>query len=185
MMSSTRMSNRILVVDDDVSVRESLRKVLKDDGYEVRLASDGLEALAKFEAEPVDLLVLDIGLPLKNGWDTFERITNQDPVLPIIIITGQADQYDMAVAAGVGALMEKPLDAPRLLQTIQELLAEPREARLRRLCGLNQSTRHVPSASALFLRTLQKRYRTPVRYSKALRQNLQNWTPDAMRRSVP
>ena len=140
------VKEKILVVDDDASVRESLRRVLEDAGYQVALAADGREAVEQFEVGHVDLLLLDIGLPVKNGWDAFERITNEAPVLPIIIITGQANQHDMAVAAGVGALMEKPLDVTGLLDTMQELLVEPIESRLLRLCGCGHDARHVPSS---------------------------------------
>ncbi len=140
------MNEKVLVVDDDASVRESLRKVLADAGYEVALAADGREAVEQFEGGRVDLLLLDIGLPVRNGWDAFERITNKVPVLPIIIITGQANQHDMAVAAGVGVLMEKPLDATGLLNTMQALLAEPIEARLLRLCGYAHDARPAPSS---------------------------------------
>jgi CheY-like chemotaxis protein len=150
------MKEKVLVVDDDASVRESMRKVLEDAGYKVALAADGQEAVEQFEGGHVDLLLLDIGLPVKNGWDAFERITNEAPVLPIIIITGQASQHDMAVAAGIGALMEKPLDVTDLLNTMQKLLAEPIEIRLRRLCGDGQDVRHVPSASTLFRQKLRE-----------------------------
>jgi CheY-like chemotaxis protein len=142
------VKEKVLVVDDDASVRESLRRVLEDAGYKVALAADGQEAVKQFEGGHVDLLVLDIGLPVKNGWDAFERITNEAPVLPIIIITGQANQHDMAVAAGVGALMEKPLDVTGLLNTMQELLVEPIENRLLRLCGYGHDTHHVPSSKS-------------------------------------
>jgi DNA-binding NtrC family response regulator len=135
---------KVLVVDDDTSVRESLGKVLGDAGYEVLLATDGLEARERLDSDPVDLLLLDINLPRQNGWDTFERITSQDPTIPIIIVTGQPDQYPTALAAGVGALMEKPVDVPQLLQTIEELLVEPREDRLRRMTGYRFDVRHVP-----------------------------------------
>jgi len=137
---------KVLIVDDDASVRESLRKVLADAGYEVALAADSREAMERFEGRHIDLLLLDIGLPVRDGWDAFERITNEAPVLPIIIITGQANQHDLAVAAGVGALMEKPLGAVELLTMMQELLAEPMEARLLRLCGCALNTRQAPSA---------------------------------------
>ena len=149
---------KVLVVDDDPSVRESVSKVLNAAGYESLLAADGEEALAQFDSNEIALLVLDLGLPIKNGWDVFERITRENPLLPIVIITGQVEQYDVAVAAGVGALMEKPLDALQLLHTIRELLAEPAEVRLHRLCGHGGSVRHIPSGSALFLKQLREQY---------------------------
>jgi DNA-binding NtrC family response regulator len=157
------MKKTVMVVDDDMSVRNSLRKVLRDAGYEVVLAKDGQEAIERFDPEHTDLLVLDIGLPIKNGWETFERITTEDPVLPIIVITGQSGQYDSAAAAGVGALMEKPLDAPQLLETMEELLAEPKEARLRRLCGHRKDVRHIPSESTRFLQKLRAQAPSPIR----------------------
>ena len=133
------------MADDDVSVREALSKVLKDAGYEVLLAADGPEALARLGTNRVDLVLLDIGLPKKSGWDIFERITSQDPGLPIIIITGQTGQYATARAAGAGALMEKPLDVDKLLETMRQLTAEPRETRLRRMLGYRHDVRRVRS----------------------------------------
>src|ERR1039457_6643898 len=98
------MKKNVLVVDDDTSVRKSLCKVLKEAGYEVMEAADGREAVAQFESRQVDLLLLDIGLPLLNGWEILERTASQAPAFPTIIITGEANQYDMAVTAGVDAL---------------------------------------------------------------------------------
>jgi CheY-like chemotaxis protein len=72
-------------------------------------------------------------MPVKSGWETFERLTTIHPLLPIIVITALPDQYPLAVAAGVGALMEKPLDWPLLVQAIEDLLSEPIEKRLSRL----------------------------------------------------
>jgi DNA-binding response OmpR family regulator len=155
---------KVLLVDDDWSVRESVSRVLQDAGYEVVLASDGQEALSQFATQQIDLLVLDLGLPIKNGWDIFERITSENPVLPIIVITGESEQYEVAVAAGVGALMEKPLDALQLLHTIRELLAEPRAVRLHRLCGHGGAVRHVPSHNAEFLKHLREQYEKPYRF---------------------
>jgi len=140
-----------LVVDDDASVRESLKKVLAEAGYEVALATDGQEAMDRFDPEQVELLLLDLNLPIRGGWDVFERITTQYPLVPIIIITGLPNQYFTALAAGAGALMEKPIEVPTLLKTVEELLAEPKESRLRRLCGQLDDTRYVPPACRLFL----------------------------------
>jgi two-component system, OmpR family, response regulator len=141
------MKKKILIIDDDASVRKALGKVLEDEGYQIMLAADGREAIERFESGPVDLLLLDIGLPIRNGWDTFERIVSQALICPIIIVIGKANPCDMAVAAGVGTLMEKPLDVPQLLQTIQELLAESPDARLRRLSGCSHNT-HSTTAAA-------------------------------------
>ena len=151
----------ILVVDDDAAVRESVTKVLKAEGFNALAAADGREALDRFAAQHIDLLLLDLGLPLESGWETFERITRENPLLPIIIITGQANQYPMAVAAGVGALMEKPLDADQLIRTIQELLAQPRVTHLRQLAGQGPEATHIPSHSALFLKRLREQYDHP------------------------
>src|SRR5664279_1298420 len=116
------MKSKILVVDDDLEIRRSLHKVLRAEGYEVLLAEDGLVGLDMFDPAQTDLLLLDLNLPGKCGWDVVERITSVSPLLPIIVITGQRNQCEMATAAGVGALMGKPLDVPFLLQTITELL---------------------------------------------------------------
>jgi CheY-like chemotaxis protein len=141
--TSEPLRKRVLLVDDDLSVRKSIGSVLQDAGYEVFQSGDGVDALAHFDARQIDLLLLDLGLPNQSGWDTFEAFTSQNPMLPTIIITGQARQSGMAMAAGAGALMEKPLDVAQLLQTMQELLSEPEEARLRRLNGYNGDGRYV------------------------------------------
>lgn len=155
---------KVLVVDDDVSVRESVSKVLQEEGYDTVMAADGNEALKQFAAHEVGLLLLDLGLPIKNGWDVFEQITSENPFVPVIIITGQTEQYRVAVAAGVGALMEKPLDALQLLHTIRDLLTEPKEVRLHRLCGHGGNVRHVPSSNAQFLKQLREQYEKPYRF---------------------
>ena len=100
-----------------------------------------------FHREKIDLLLLDLNLPLKSGWDVFERVTALNPLLPIIIITGRDKQRDPAAAAGVSALMEKPLDVPLLLRTIAELLEEPAENRLKRLAGAEHSLRYFAAKS--------------------------------------
>jgi len=119
------MKKTILLVDDDVSVREAVDKVLRGAGYEVVLAAGGLEAIARVQAQSVDLVLLDIGLPNQNGWEACQHLSREHAKIPIVVITGQTGQFKSALAAGAVALMEKPLDADRLLQVIQELLSSP------------------------------------------------------------
>jgi DNA-binding response OmpR family regulator len=126
---------RILLVDDDAGVRGSLQNVLVEEGYLVIPANDGQQALEFIASSFIDLVLLDLNMPRKNGWDTFERLSAEHPLVPVVLITARPNQLFTAVGAGVGALLEKPLDIPHLLTTIRRLLTESSEVRLRRLVG--------------------------------------------------
>jgi DNA-binding response OmpR family regulator len=93
----------------------------------------------------MDLVLLDLNMPGPSGWDTFEHLTSRDPLVAVIIITARSQQLFTAVNAGVGALLEKPLNIPKLLKTIRDLLAESPEARLARLAGKQADFRYLPS----------------------------------------
>ena len=137
-------TKKILIVDDDPQILESLGKVLRTEGYAVVLAADGREGIRKFNTERIDLLLLDVNLPDMSGWDVFGAVTSLNPCVPILIITGRNDQKPMVTLSGACALIEKPPDVPRLLQTIAEMLAESPETHLKRLVGLHRSVRQVP-----------------------------------------
>ncbi len=139
------MRKCVLVVDDDQSIRESLKKVLQVAGYEVVLAADGVEATLRVDPGPIDLLLLDLGLPDQSGWDVLERLRARCPSVPVIIITGLSDQSRTARAAGVAALFEKPVEAAALLKRMEELLTESPEARVRRLHEPLEDTPHAPA----------------------------------------
>ena len=138
------MKTKVLLVDDDPSVVAALSGVLRSEGYDVIQAFDGQAALENFHTVGgASLVLLDLNMPVKSGWDAFEQFTETHPLLPIIIITARPDQYPLAAAAGVAALMEKPLDIPLLLETMGKLLAEPTEARLARIAGRPPHTLHL------------------------------------------
>ena len=130
---SNFMKPKILIVDDEPNIRDSLAKALRGAGYEPCVAADGLEACMFYEQHQPDLVLLDLNMPILNGWKTFEAISTVHPLVPVIIITGRPGQFELAAAARVGALMEKPLDVPTLLETVRRLLDEPLSARLSRL----------------------------------------------------
>jgi CheY-like chemotaxis protein len=137
----------ILLVDDDQLVRDSLKEVLESEGYTVLCAGDGQQALDRLTEQEVDLVLLDLNMPVKNGWDTFERCTADHPLMPIIIATARPNQLFTAISAGAGALLEKPLDIPALLRTIETLLAEPLRLRLARLAGTEADFHYVAPVS--------------------------------------
>ena len=135
----------ILLVDDDPKVRDSLNDVLVSEGYVVIPAENGQVALDLATRSSVDLVLLDLNMPVKNGWDTFEHLTREHPLIPIIIATARPNQLFTAVNAGVGALLEKPMDIPMLLRTMEKLLAESAEKRLARLAGKETEFHYKPA----------------------------------------
>jgi CheY-like chemotaxis protein len=136
------MKGKILLADDDPEILVSLSAALNSEGYEVITAANGREACQRFREEHVDLILLDLKMPVRNGWDSFERVTSINPLVQVIVITALPDQYPVAAAAGVAALIEKPLDLPLLTRTIDELRAEPIESRLSRLAGREPVARY-------------------------------------------
>lgn len=155
------MRARILVVDDEESIREALSKVLQAENYEVLLAQTGQGAIEKYGTGRIDLLLLDLNLPGGNGWATLDWLAKVNPLLPVIIITGRADQRRLAEKSGADALMEKPLDVPLLLKTIRELLDEPMESRAERASRRSSSFRFVSCDEQLFRELLTERFTVP------------------------
>jgi len=134
---------RVLIVDDDDAVRQSLEKLLEGEDYETETAADAQEALEKFEVGRYSLVLLDLAMPRMDGWQALEWLRSQEPLLPVVLITGQRARYDRALVSGAGALIEKPLEVPRLLWIISELSEEPLENRLKRSSGVPYGFRYV------------------------------------------
>lgn len=138
---------RILLVDDDPAIRQILVRLLVEEDYQVLTAANGVEALALAGSAKFDLVLLDLNMPVKDGWETFEQLSAKDPLMPIILITARPNQFFPALASGVGALLEKPLDFTKLFHTIRDLLQESEEMRLARLTGRSSAFSYVPSLS--------------------------------------
>jgi two-component system, OmpR family, response regulator MprA len=137
---------KILLVDDEPAIRQMLTRLLVGEGYNVLPAANGVEALEFASRANVNLVLLDLNLPGMDGWETFWRLTSNNPLLPIIVITARPNQCFTALAAGIGALMEKPLDLQKLFLTIRELLDESDDVRIARLAGRPSEFHYVPPA---------------------------------------
>ena len=94
-------------------------------------------------AELPDLVLLDITMPDRDGWDVYDLINSTHPLVPVIVITAKPDQFRQASELGVDALMEKPLDLPLLLRTIETYLQETGDERVRRLTRPDYDTAHL------------------------------------------
>ncbi len=134
------MKKTILLADDDAAIRTMVGRILKEENYEVCFAKTGREAASKFLEGLPDLILLDLNMPDKDGWEAWHLIQTLDPLVPVIVITARPHQYEEAVRQRVDALMEKPLDLPLLLQTIKTLLAESNQARLDHASAPNVKT---------------------------------------------
>jgi DNA-binding NtrC family response regulator len=145
---NSHSGKRILLVDDDSTVRNSLNDVLMAEGYFVIPAENGQQAIDFANQSPVDLVLLDLNMPVKNGWDTFEQFARERPLIPIIIATARPNQLFTALNAGVGALLEKPMDIPTLLRTIENLLAETTEQQLARWAGKETEFHYQPATAS-------------------------------------
>jgi len=111
------MSARIMIVDDEQAIRESLQGLFEDEDYLVSSAPSGEEAVARFRKQPVDCVLLDIWMPGIDGLETMLRLHQLDDQLPIIIMSGHAT-IDTAVRAtrqGAFDFVEKPLSSEKLL----------------------------------------------------------------------
>jgi CheY-like chemotaxis protein len=114
---------RVLVVDDDFSIRESLQDVLGAEGYAVEVAENGSEALFRMRRRGrPDVVLLDLMMPVMNGWE-FRAEQEKDPALlaiPVIVISADNNLSEKARAFG-GNYLSKPLDIDDLLEEIGRL----------------------------------------------------------------
>jgi DNA-binding response OmpR family regulator len=94
---------RILLVDDEQPIQTLLSFPLQRDGYEVVVASDGREALARFDEQPPDLVVLDVMLPRMDGLEVCKRLRARGETVPIIMLTAKSEEIDKVLGLELGA----------------------------------------------------------------------------------
>ncbi|MBT8231835.1 MAG: sigma-54-dependent Fis family transcriptional regulator [Saprospiraceae bacterium] len=115
---------KILIVDDDQSIRRTLKDILEFEKYDVDEAEDGLTCIVKVKQEKYDVIILDIKMPKMDGMDAIDRLQDLYPDIPVIMISGHGD-IDTAVEAvkkGAFDFLSKPPDLNRLLITVRNAL---------------------------------------------------------------
>jgi DNA-binding response OmpR family regulator len=122
------VNRKVLVVDDDPSVRKLLNQTLEMEGYEVSTAADGEEALEELPAAQPDVVVLDVMMPKLNGLDVLDRIRRnpETSTLPVILLTAKSSKEDVweGWQRGVDYYMTKPFDVEELLRFIEYVLED-------------------------------------------------------------
>jgi len=117
---------KILLVEDNEDNRDMLSRRLIRKGYDVSLANDGGAGVAQALSEVPDLILMDMSLPVLDGWEATRRVKENPATraIPIIALTAHAmaDDREKAIAAGCDDYDTKPIDLPRLLEKIESLL---------------------------------------------------------------
>jgi two-component system nitrogen regulation response regulator NtrX len=136
------MKSRILVIDDEAAIRDSLRMILEYEGYEFFGAPTGQEGLGIIERENPDLVFLDIKMPGMDGLEVLQRIKTVNETVPVVMISGHATVTTAVEATKLGAFdfIEKPLASERVLVTIRNALDRSR------LADENRSLKRVVEA---------------------------------------
>jgi DNA-binding response OmpR family regulator len=118
--------NRILIAEDEARLAAFLEKGLNQNGYITVVAEDGHQAIELSQAEKVHLLLLDLGLPVKDGWTVLKELRRQGEVFPIIVVTALNDDQSRARALASGAtdFVTKPFRFSDLLRKVRSYLPE-------------------------------------------------------------
>ena len=151
-------NQRILIIDDEAAIRESLETLLALEGYTVETAVNGEEGLERIEEKFYDLVLLDLALPGKSGLEILPLIRERNPTLPVIMITayGKVDNVVDAIRSGAQNFIQKPWDNEKLLADIRSAIgryhAEEENIQLRRAMKERYSFSNIIGKSEAMLR---------------------------------
>jgi CheY-like chemotaxis protein len=114
--------SRVLVVDDDATIRDALELALSDEGYEVEAAANGREALSVLAGWRPDLIVLDLTMPIMNGWEfcAEQRRAGYFDV-PVLVLTARRGATTLSSVVGATATVHKPFNLTDLLEQVDHL----------------------------------------------------------------
>lgn len=115
----------VLVVDDDPDILSLVDLTLRDSGYSVVLASDGREALERAHAVAPGLVLLDLTMPVLDGWQVQARLQEERPALPVVLMTAAARAREQASLHQAAGYLGKPFDQTMLLETVARFVPSP------------------------------------------------------------
>lgn len=125
-LKQKELPKTILIVDDDETMRHALKRLFEGEGYRVRLAADGTQLSQVLEEGPIELIVLDIGLPWINGFELAKLLKENDDLkkIPLVFISAKTSEFDVKRGFDVGAddYIKKPFNVDEVKNTVRTLL---------------------------------------------------------------
>lgn len=120
------MARRILIIEDDQNIANFVKINFELEGFETIMAFDGEEAIKSIDGIPVDLAILDLMIPKKDGWEVLEYIKGKKRKVPVIITSAKTRHQDIerGLSLGVVDYVTKPFDPADLVQKVKKILGE-------------------------------------------------------------
>jgi two-component system aerobic respiration control protein ArcA len=116
----------ILIIEDDETMRAAMKRLFEGEGYNVKTAADGTQLSTVLDDSPIDLIILDIGLPWINGYELAKLLKEHEELksIPLIFVSGKTSELDVKRGFEVGAdeYIKKPFDVDHMKKVVQQLL---------------------------------------------------------------
>lgn len=154
-MSQVSPMAKILVVDDEDSVRDLLSDAVRVAGYESAVAADGSEALRWLRQQKADLIILDINLPKMDGFEVLEQIRSQGVETPVILLTARAERSDVThgLRSGADDYLTKPFSLEELILRVRAILRRSgieKDSHITEIVHLGDFTLDIPQHKILY-----------------------------------
>jgi two-component system, chemotaxis family, chemotaxis protein CheY len=117
------MPPKILIVDDDPSIRQVVQEILDLEGYQTAVAEDGAQALSVLMTYPARLILLDMRMPVMDGWTFVRRLRDQGNTTPIVVMTAASDASSWAAEVEAAGVLPKPFELDEILTTVERHFA--------------------------------------------------------------
>jgi two-component system aerobic respiration control protein ArcA len=116
----------LLVIEDDETMRNAIKRIFEADGFVVKTAADGTQLSTVLDDNPIDLIVMDVGLPWINGFELAKLLKEHDELkhIPLIFVSGKTSDFDVkrGFEAGADDYIKKPFDVEKIKKTVHTLL---------------------------------------------------------------
>ena len=117
------MSHQVLVVDDELSIREVVQAALEDEDFAVTTAANGREALERIGESRPDVILLDLNMPVMDGWAFYARVRDEGLGIPVVFMTAGHRACEEAARCGAQGCLPKPFGMEELFQTVARFAA--------------------------------------------------------------